>query len=211
MCLGISGRSARRPRRPCRASPTRPKGWGCYGEFGRNAPCSRLQRQCSGSAPLPDLLRRLAAGDLLQAHWSGQIHKAWMRDVHADCPGVTWGDLEHTRSEMDRALPGAQVDGHRSPAEGLTPPNPTDRHVLAAARRLHPGDYPQAAPDDERRDRSADERAGHRGAQASTSIGGASSPKQGMYTYVHTIADLDEPPAIRRLGCDYVYGLRMAR
>ena len=80
-----------------------------------------------------------------------------------------------------------------------------------AAQRLHPGEHPQTAPGEERGDRSADERADRRGAQASTSIGSASSPKQDMYTYVHTITNFDEPPAISRLRCDYVHGIRMAR
>ena len=91
-------------------------------------------------AHLRDLLMRLAVGDLVQAHWSGQIHKEWMRNVHADYPDITWEDLEYTRSEMDRALPDARMHGHHSLTEDLTLPDPDDRHVLAAA--IHAGaDY----------------------------------------------------------------------
>jgi predicted nucleic acid-binding protein len=84
-------------------------------------------------AHLRDLLMRLAAGDLVRAHWSDQIHEEWMRNVHADYADVTWEDLEYTRSEMDRALPDARVEGHEGLAEDLSLPDPGDRHVLAAA------------------------------------------------------------------------------
>lgn len=84
-------------------------------------------------AHLRDLLMRLAVGGLVRAHWSDQIHEEWMRNVHADYPDITWEDLEYTRSEMDRALPDACVDGHHSLIQDLTLPDPDDRHVLAAA------------------------------------------------------------------------------
>ena len=91
-------------------------------------------------AHLRDLLMRLAVEGLVRAHWSDQIHKEWMRNVHVDYPDVTWEDLEYTRSEMDRALPDACVHGHQSLVGDLTLPDPDDRHVLAAA--IHAGaDY----------------------------------------------------------------------
>jgi predicted nucleic acid-binding protein len=84
-------------------------------------------------AHLRDLLMRLAVGDLVRAHWSEQIHEEWMRNVCADYADITWEDLEYTRSEMERALPDARVEGHEELAGGLSLPDPGDRHVLAAA------------------------------------------------------------------------------
>lgn len=84
-------------------------------------------------AQLRDLLMRLAIHDVVRPHWSEQIHDEWMRNVHADYDDVTWGDLEHTRRQMDKALPDACVEGYQNRISNLSLPDPDDRHVLAAA------------------------------------------------------------------------------
>ncbi len=80
---------------------------------------------------------RLAVGGLVRAHWSSQIHEEWMLNVVGNYSDISREDVEYTRSQMDRALPDAQVDarvtGHRHLIEDLSLPDPDDNHVLAAA------------------------------------------------------------------------------
>ena len=45
--------------------------------------------------------------------------------------------LNRTSALMDRAIPDALVTGHEILIAGLTPPDPDDRHVLAAAIRCN--------------------------------------------------------------------------
>ncbi len=84
-------------------------------------------------AQLRDLLMRLAVGGLVRAHWSGQIHEEWMLNVVGNYSDISREDVEYTRSQMDRALPDAQVTGHKHLIEDLSLPDPDDNHVLAAA------------------------------------------------------------------------------
>ena len=46
------------------------------------------------SAPLRDLLMRLAVADLCRAKWSEQIHQEWMRNLLADQPRITPAQVE---------------------------------------------------------------------------------------------------------------------
>jgi len=89
------------------------------------------------SAQLRDFLVRLALGEVVRAHWSERVHEEWMRNVRADYPDITEEDVRRIRSLMDKALPGATVTGHEDRIEDLTLPDPSDRHVLAAA--IHAG------------------------------------------------------------------------
>lgn len=92
------------------------------------------------SAQLRDFLVRLALRNALRAHWTERIHEEWMRNVEADYPDITWEDLQRVRELMDEALPGAEVTGYEGRIEELSLPDPSDRHVLAAA--IHVGvDY----------------------------------------------------------------------
>lgn len=84
-------------------------------------------------AQLRDFLMRLALGDVVRAHWTEQIHTEWMRNVEADYPDITWEDLQRVRTQMDKALPSALVGGHEDRIDALFLPDPSDRHVLAAA------------------------------------------------------------------------------
>jgi len=85
------------------------------------------------SAQLRDLLMRLALGEVVKARWSERVHKEWMRNVEADYPDIAWDDLQRIRSLMDEALPEALTHGYEDRIEDLSLPDPSDRHVLAAA------------------------------------------------------------------------------
>lgn len=84
-------------------------------------------------APLRDLLLHLAAAGVFRARWTAQIHAEWMTAVERDRPDLADGRLDRTRALMDRAVPGAMVEGHLALIPTLTLPDPEDRHVLAAA------------------------------------------------------------------------------
>jgi predicted nucleic acid-binding protein len=104
-------------------------------------------------APLRDLLMRVAMTDLYRAKWSNAIHDEWIRNVLANRSDLTQGQLERTRSLMNRSVLDAVVEGYEPLISGLDLPDPDDRHVLAAA--IHSGaativtfnlkDFPDAA------------------------------------------------------------------
>lgn len=83
-------------------------------------------------APLRDSLMRLANCDLFKAHWTDAIHEEWINALVRDgkYPLET---LERVRDLMDGHVPDAKVEGYECLIEGLTLPDPDDRHVLAAA------------------------------------------------------------------------------
>lgn len=85
------------------------------------------------SAPLRDLLLRLAVTDLFRAKWSADIHAEWMRNLAAARHDIPWARIESLRSQMDSHVRDALVDGYAPLISSLTLPDPDDRHVLAAA------------------------------------------------------------------------------
>ena len=87
------------------------------------------------SAPVRDLIVRLAQAGLIQARWTGEIHDEWMRNVLKNNPRLTRERLERTRSLMDGAVRDCLVTGYADLIDSLTLPDPDDRHVLAAAIR----------------------------------------------------------------------------
>lgn len=87
------------------------------------------------SAGLRDLFLRLADRGLYRARWSTMIHEEWMRNVRKDRPDLSFHRLERTREMMDRHFPDALVAGFEPLIDGLSLPDPEDRHVLAAAIR----------------------------------------------------------------------------
>mgnify|MGYP002623161765 CR=1 FL=1 len=87
------------------------------------------------SAPLRDLLMRLAMTDLFRARWTNQIHDEWIRKVLANRPDLTFEQLERTRTLMNAHVRDCLVNGYESLIDGLELPDPDDRHVLAAAIR----------------------------------------------------------------------------
>ena len=89
------------------------------------------------SAPVRDLVVRLAQAGLLQARWSGEIHDEWMRNLLKNNPRLGRERLERTRSLMDAAVRDCLVTGYTPLIDSLTLPDPDDWHVLAAA--IHAG------------------------------------------------------------------------
>ncbi len=81
---------------------------------------------------LRNLLVQLGVNDIAEPRWTDTIHDEWIRNVAA--AGIAGRDrLLRTRDIMKRVLPGADVIGYESRIEGLSLPDPDDRHVLAAA------------------------------------------------------------------------------
>ena len=85
-------------------------------------------------APLRDFLIRLATAGLFMAKWTDQIHDEWTSNLLAQRPDLTEA-VARTRSLMNQAVPDCLVEDYEPLMEGLSLPDPDDRHVLAAAIR----------------------------------------------------------------------------
>jgi hypothetical protein len=88
-------------------------------------------------APLRDFLMWLGLSGRFRARWSAQIHDEWKSNLLRNRPDLTIEQLDRTSALMDQAIPDALVTGHEALTEGLTLPDPDDRHVVAAAIRCH--------------------------------------------------------------------------
>ena len=86
-------------------------------------------------APLRDLLMHLAITDLFRARWTDQIHDEWIRSLLDNRPDLKLEQLERTRTLMNSHVRDCLVTGFEPLIDGLTLPDPDDRHVLAAAIR----------------------------------------------------------------------------
>jgi hypothetical protein len=86
-------------------------------------------------APLRDLLIRLARTSLFQARWTERILDEAFGSLIADRPDLDPAALQRTRELTCEAVPDCLVRGWEPMIEGLTLPDPDDRHVLAAAIR----------------------------------------------------------------------------
>ncbi len=81
---------------------------------------------------LRNLLVQLAVDCIITPRWTGRIHEEWIGNLVA--AGKAPRDrLLVTLALMNDALPEAEVRGWEARMEGLTLPDPDDRHVLAAA------------------------------------------------------------------------------
>jgi predicted nucleic acid-binding protein len=85
------------------------------------------------SAPLRDLLLRLALHHLFRAHWTNQIHDEWAENLLRNRPNIKREAIERTRQLMDRGVQGALISGYEHRIDALQLPDADDRHVLAAA------------------------------------------------------------------------------
>jgi hypothetical protein len=81
---------------------------------------------------LRDILMWLAISEpkLFRAKWSETIHHEWMAALKSDHPTVR---VERIRERMNQAVDDCLVEGYKQLIEGLSLPDPGDRHVLAAA------------------------------------------------------------------------------
>lgn len=85
------------------------------------------------SAPVRDILLRLALTDLYRAKWSADIHAEWMRNLAANRSDISHERIERTRERMDSHVRDAIIENYASLIPTLDLPDPDDRHVLAAA------------------------------------------------------------------------------
>jgi hypothetical protein len=79
-----------------------------------------------------DLFMWLAAGGVVRAHWTDEIHEEWMRNVERDY-GISRDVLERVRTLMDRAAGDALISGYRRYETRFPKTDAKDRHVAAAA------------------------------------------------------------------------------
>ncbi len=87
-------------------------------------------------APLRDLLVRLANTGIVRARWSGAILDECFRSILEQRPELKPEALQRTRALMAQAVPDCIVTGVEALIEGISLPDPDDRHVLAAAVRV---------------------------------------------------------------------------
>ena len=85
------------------------------------------------SAPVRDLMLRLAVTDLYRAKWSADIHAEWMRNLAAKRSDIPQASIDRLRVLMDVHVRDALVENYESLIPSLALPDPNDRHVLAAA------------------------------------------------------------------------------
>lgn len=88
-------------------------------------------------APLRDLLMHLALMDLFRACWSEEIQDEWIRNVLAERPDLTLEQLSRTRQLMDAHVRDSLITGYEYLITSIHLPDPSDRHVAAAA--IHSG------------------------------------------------------------------------
>lgn len=79
-----------------------------------------------------DFFMWLAAGGVIRAYWTNEIHDEWMRNVARDY-GVAGSVLERVRKLMDRAAGDALISHYRQHERLFTKTDAKDRHVAAAA------------------------------------------------------------------------------
>ncbi len=79
-----------------------------------------------------DVLLSLADADLFSAKWSATIMAEWTEAVIRQYPG-TEAAVATKAQAMCEAIPDCLVTGYEPLIDGLSLPDPKDRHVLAAA------------------------------------------------------------------------------
>ena len=84
---------------------------------------------------LRDLLMHLGITGLYQPKWTDCIQQEWQRNLLAQRPDIRAEQLRRTEILMNKALPDARIAGYEELIEGLSLPDPNDRHVLTAAIR----------------------------------------------------------------------------
>ncbi len=87
-------------------------------------------------ALLRDLLLSLAHADLYSAKWTPHIRAEWTRNLAQDKPHMV-AKIKMAADLMEQAIPDCLVTGYEHLIDGLTLPDPDDRHVFAAAIAGH--------------------------------------------------------------------------
>ncbi|MDX1921478.1 MAG: PIN domain-containing protein [Candidatus Caenarcaniphilales bacterium] len=85
------------------------------------------------SAYLRDLLIEMALKEVFRAKWTKTIHEEWLNNLLNKRPELSKEKLERTISLMNEEVPDSLVENYESLIESLELPDPSDRHVLAAA------------------------------------------------------------------------------
>ena len=87
------------------------------------------------SAPVRDLLLRLAVAGIVRARWSERILDECFESIRRVRPDLPPERLARTRDLINRAVPDCLIGGYERLVKGLSLPDPDDRHVLAAGIR----------------------------------------------------------------------------
>ncbi|MCK6685639.1 MAG: PIN domain-containing protein [Thermoanaerobaculia bacterium] len=90
-------------------------------------------------ASLRDLLIRLTFTKLFRARWTERIEEEWIEALLEKRSDLSRERLEITRMRMRDAVPDCLITGYEPLTEVVDLPDPTDRHVLAAAIRAQAG------------------------------------------------------------------------
>ncbi len=96
-------------------------------------PIAVLDASVLFSAPLRDILIRLAGRRVYAPRWTDMIHEEWINAVLKRRPDINRKQLERTRSLMDKYVLDAIVTDYELLIPSLQLPDVDDRHVLAAA------------------------------------------------------------------------------
>lgn len=86
-------------------------------------------------APLRDLLIRIACTGVVRARWTELILDECFESIQRDRPDLDSIRLQRTRRLMNHSIRDVAVTGYESLIEGVSLPDPNDRHVVAAAIR----------------------------------------------------------------------------
>lgn len=90
------------------------------------------------SAPLCDLLIRLAMADIFRARWSDQIHEEWITALLRNRPDIKREQLLRRKQLMNSHVRDCLVHGYEYLIPSLNDlPDENDRHVVAAAIHCH--------------------------------------------------------------------------
>lgn len=79
-----------------------------------------------------DVLLSLARTELFRARWSADINDEWTRNRLARNPEQA-AQIRRTLELVNASVPDCLVTGYEPLIEGIVLPDPTDRHVVAAA------------------------------------------------------------------------------
>ncbi|MEJ4098772.1 PIN domain-containing protein [Corynebacterium mastitidis] len=82
---------------------------------------------------LRDVLIRLAGAGVFRARWTDRILDEVFTNLVSNRPDLDPARLQRTRELMRKAVDDCLVTGYEGLIEGLSLPDPDDRHVLAAA------------------------------------------------------------------------------